>query len=116
VNASTIATDRNPQSADNWLVRGYVYQSLVGLATDANDWAMKAYDEALKLNPNDPYAITQKGIVYFVNKDYQNAKSNFEKALELKPDYKNAQDGIKAIETASKPPEPTPPESSTDKK
>jgi len=90
VNAAKIATDLNPLNAGNWLVRGYVYQSLVGLITDANTWAISSYDEAIKLDPNNPYSLTQKGIVYFQNKDYQNAKIALDQALNLKADYSNA--------------------------
>ncbi|MDD4990562.1 MAG: tetratricopeptide repeat protein [Candidatus Pacebacteria bacterium] len=90
VNASKIATDINPQSSGNWLTRGYVYQSLNGLVTDSQTWAINSYNEALKLDPNNPYSLTQLGVVYYQNKDFQNAKTNFDKALELKPDYSNA--------------------------
>lgn len=98
VNAAKIASDLNPNNTANWLIRGYVYQSLAGLITDGNTWAINSYNEALKLDPNNPYLLTQRGIAYYQVKDYQNAKSDFQKALELKPDYQNAQDGIKAIE------------------
>jgi len=90
VNAAKIATDNNPESSGNWLIRGYVYQSLTGLVTDSNTWAINSYNEAVKLDPNNPYALTQRGIVYYQDKDYQNAKANFDQALNLKPDYSNA--------------------------
>jgi len=90
VNAAKIATDISSQNSSNWLVRGYVYQSLTGLITDSQTWAINSYNEALKLDPNNPYSLTQIGIVYYQNKDYQNAKTNLDKALELKPDYSNA--------------------------
>ncbi len=90
VNAGKIATDINPKNSGNWLVRGYIYQSLSGLITDWQTWAITSYNEALKLDPNNPYSLTQLGIVYYQNKDYQNAKTNLDKALNLKPDYSNA--------------------------
>ncbi len=114
VNFAKTTTDINPQNASNWLVRGYVYQSLAGIITDGNTWAINSYNEALKLDPNNPYLLTQRGIAYYQGKDYQNAKADFQKALELKPDYQNAQDGIKAIEGASEPPKPEAPETSSD--
>ena len=89
VNAGKIATDINPKNSGNWMVRGYVYQSLNGLISDSQTWAINSYNEAIKLDPNNPYSLTQLGIVYYQNKDYQNAKTNLDKALELKPDYSN---------------------------
>ena len=101
VNAAKISTDINPKNAGNWLARGYIYQSLTGLVADSETWAISSYDQALKLDPNNPYSLTQLGIVYYQNKDYQNAKLNFDKALELKPDYQNAIDGKKALDGLS---------------
>lgn len=90
VNAAKIATDISPKSSNDWLIRGYVYQSLNGLAGDSSSWAINSYNEALKLDPNNPYSLTQLGLIYYQTKDYQNAKTNFDKALNLKPDYSNA--------------------------
>ncbi|MEK7080540.1 MAG: hypothetical protein AAB925_01770 [Patescibacteria group bacterium] len=101
VNAAKISTDINPKNAGNWLARGHIYQNLTGLIADSDTWAISSYDEALKLDPNNPYSLAQKGIVYFQKKDYQNAKINFDKALELKPDYQNAIDGKKALDELS---------------
>ncbi|MCX6719858.1 MAG: tetratricopeptide repeat protein, partial [Candidatus Staskawiczbacteria bacterium] len=90
VNAAKMATDLNPNSSDAWSNRGYVYQSLNGLISDSTTWAIKSYDQALSLNPNDPYIFYQEGIVYYVAKQNQNAKEKLEKAVALTPDYSNA--------------------------
>jgi len=90
VNAAKFATDLNPKSSNNWLIRGYIYQSLNGLLTDSQTWAINSYNDALKLDPNNPYSLSQLGTVYYQVKDYQNAKTNLVKAIELKPDYSNA--------------------------
>ncbi|OGZ94895.1 MAG: hypothetical protein A2528_02795 [Candidatus Staskawiczbacteria bacterium RIFOXYD2_FULL_37_9] len=89
VNAAKISTDLNKKNAGNWLARGYVYQNLSGLITDWQTWAISSYNEALKLDPNNPNSFTQLGVVYYQNKDFQAARTNLEKALELKPDFSN---------------------------
>ncbi len=87
INASKRATDLNPKDVNNWAVRGVVYENLIGAIATASDWAQKSYDEAIKLDPKNPYYLLQKGVIYYQGKDYQNAQKNLETALALKPDY-----------------------------
>lgn len=103
VNAAKFATDINPKAAINWSVRGYIYQNLFGILDDATTWALTSYDEALKLDPNNPYFYFQKGNVNYllaeksaqVNRGKKieylnNAKDLLEKAVSLNPNYSNA--------------------------
>ncbi len=103
INAGKIATDLNPKNASNWSLRGYVYQSLLGVIDDAGDWAIKSYDQALLLIPNDSYLFFQKGAVFFTeaarlgkdktsekNQFLEQAKDALEKAVNLSPNYSNA--------------------------
>jgi tetratricopeptide (TPR) repeat protein len=98
INSSRMATDLNPINVANWSVRGFTYQSLIGVAQGAEDWAIKSYDEALKLEPSNPYYLTQKGIIILrkgilsqneneKNDLFTKAEENFKKAIELKSDY-----------------------------
>ena len=87
INSAKMATDINPNDANNWSFRGNVYQNLIDLIDDADKWALKSYDSAIALSPGNPYLLLQKGSVYYQQKDYENAKVNFEKALSLKSDY-----------------------------
>ncbi|MDP3882664.1 MAG: tetratricopeptide repeat protein [Candidatus Staskawiczbacteria bacterium] len=100
INAAKMATDVNPKNVSDWSVRGYVYQNLIGVVPGAEDWAINMYEEAVNLEPVNPYYPTQKGIVYIaqasiVNKDdsakknldLNNAKTELDKAIELKSDY-----------------------------
>ncbi len=100
INAAKRATDVNPKNVSNWSIRGFVYQNLIGLVPASDDWALRSYDEALKLEPSNPYYYTQKGIVYLAkalivdkdditkkNQDLDNAKIHFDRALSLKSDY-----------------------------
>tara|TARA_Y100000310_G_scaffold9735_2_gene10478 strand:+ start:600 stop:2981 length:2382 start_codon:yes stop_codon:yes gene_type:complete len=101
VGAAKQATDLNPQSVANWSVRGFVYRNLIGLLGGAEDWALKSYEEALKLEPSNPYLFTEIGIVHTLKADLitspkgkdealQLALENFNKAISLKPDYASA--------------------------
>lgn len=99
VNAGKIATDINSKSAINWSNRGYIYQSLFGLISDSGTWAENSYNEAIKLDPNDPYLFAQQGNISFIsaqnatadqkNKLLVSAKNNLEKSTSLNPTYSN---------------------------
>jgi tetratricopeptide (TPR) repeat protein len=107
VNAGKIATDINPNDPNNWAVRGYVYQNLFGIFTDAPNLAISSYDSAIKLDPNNPYLYFQEGNVYLVQAlgsaslnqnitaDQKNqflikAQTQLEKAVNLNPVYSDA--------------------------
>jgi tetratricopeptide (TPR) repeat protein/O-antigen ligase len=98
VNLSKTAIDLNPVNVANWSVRAFSYQSLTGIVSGADDWAIKCYDQALKLEPSNPFYFTQKGILVLGKgilsqneKEKENffvqAEDLFKKAIELKSDY-----------------------------
>ncbi len=110
INASKMATDVNPKNVENWNARGIIYQNLIGTIGGAEDWAISSYDGAINLDPNNPYYFTQKGIVYMTkaatvdssdsakkNEDFEKAKEQFDKAIELKSDYAPARFQIAMI-------------------
>lgn len=103
INAAKIATDVGPNNVSNWSIRGYIYQSLIGIISGAEDWAIISYDSAIKLEPFNPYYPTQKGIVHMKkasllaedkasekNQLLEQAREQFEKAVQLKSDYSPA--------------------------
>jgi tetratricopeptide (TPR) repeat protein len=116
VNSSVVAakntTNLNPNNVANWSVLGFVYQNLVGMIAGTDAMSIEAYDEAIKLEPFNPYFLTQQGIVYLNNysvltnsqKQNQNsqgggqlaaeqekilgdAKQKFDEAINIKSDY-----------------------------
>jgi len=107
VNSAEAATSTNPNNVSNWSVRGFVYQSLIGVAEGATDWAITCYDRAEELEPINPYFPTQAGISFLrkaavssqeeKNELMQKAKEKFEKALELKPDYNPAKTQLQKL-------------------
>jgi hypothetical protein len=54
VNAAKIATDINPQSATDWVARGYIYKSFSGLINNSDKWSTDCYKKAIELDPNNP--------------------------------------------------------------
>jgi len=91
IDASRLAADSaNANNVSNWSVRGYVYQQLIGIVSDADTWALKSYETAVKLEPENPYLLTQLGQLQIVKKDLNRAKESFSKAIALNPNYSNA--------------------------
>lgn len=103
INAAKIATDVGSNNVANWSVRGFIYQNLTGIVPGAEDWAITSYENAIKLEPVNPYFPTQQGVVYMKrasllaenkadekNQLLEQAKAQFEKAIQLKSDYSPA--------------------------
>ena len=80
----------NPASVANWETRALVYRTLVGVATDADQWAINAYNTAIQLDPANPRLRLDLGGLYYAKADYLSAASFFRQAASLKPDYANA--------------------------
>lgn len=129
INAARIATEVSPNNVSNWSIRGFVYQNLIGIVPEAEDWAITSYDGAIKLEPVNPYYPTQEGMVYMrkalllaedkayeKNRILAKAQEKFTKAVQLKSDYSPARfqiamvyqaqgrtaEGLKALEEAKK--------------
>jgi O-antigen ligase/TolA-binding protein len=63
INSAVRATTLSPKNVANWLVRGEIYRQVIGFINGAPDWAESSFDEALKLEPMNPYTYTQWGRV-----------------------------------------------------
>ena len=61
INSVTRATNLSPQDVSNWIVRGDIYQRVVGLIGGAENWAEASYKEALRLEPLNPFVYTEIG-------------------------------------------------------
>jgi len=100
VNSAKAAVDASPKNVGNWSSRAFIYQKLIGIISGVENWAIKSYDSALQLEPLNPYFPTQEGLVYIQQaarlpkekkdekvKILEKAKTQFEKAIDLKSDY-----------------------------
>jgi tetratricopeptide (TPR) repeat protein len=102
VAAAKSSSDVAPDNVANWAIRGYVYSNIMGLISGADQWAINAYNQAIKFEPSNPFLYTALGQVYAsqadnltqdkdkaaeMQKALDNARTSFAKAQELKSDY-----------------------------
>ena len=71
-------------------VQSYIDQGIQHSQAGRYDQALQAFDQALKLKPNDPALITYKGIVYYARGKNDLAMKEFEAALKLNPNFGRA--------------------------
>ncbi len=71
-------------------VQSYIDQGIKNSQSGLYDQAMQAFDQALKLKPNDPSLITYKGIVYYAKGNNAKAMQLFEEAIKLNPNFARA--------------------------
>lgn len=83
-------TQLAPTSYVSWVNLATIYQSLEGVATDADTWMLASYQKALTLNPYSPTLRVDVGGAYLNKKDYDSAIAQFLTAIALKPNYANA--------------------------
>lgn len=85
-----IATSISPNRVGVWEVLGVIYRDIRGLAAGATEWGIKSFEKAIALEPTNPALYTELGKL-LVSETPERAKAEFEKAIELKPDYLDAQ-------------------------
>jgi tetratricopeptide (TPR) repeat protein len=71
-------------------VQSYIDQGIKDSQAGHYDQALKAFDQALKLKPNDPALITYKGIIYYAKGNNAQALKEFEAALKINPNFARA--------------------------
>jgi len=74
----------------NWETRAQVYQGLIGVATNAEQWTVDSYAKAISLDPGNPNLRVLLGGVYFSMGNYDLAANTFAQAVNLKPNVANA--------------------------
>jgi len=101
INSANQASILSPHDAANWIIRGFVYRNMIGIVGGAEEWAMRAYQSALELEPLSPHIYNEIGLTYLARADmlerqevqegreenFRLARENFDKAISLKPDY-----------------------------
>ena len=112
VNMAKRATEINPRNVANWTVLGSIYEALLGVSEDADQWALSSYERSIELEPSNPVTYTQAGKILLyqadrikndiasvedeakkkelegrVNDLLNKATENFNKSIELKGDY-----------------------------
>jgi tetratricopeptide (TPR) repeat protein len=93
------AVEVSPNNMLLWENYSYIYKSIDSLGMDgANKWAIKGYEKAIELAPNDPTLRTELSKLYLTQyekdkndedkkADLEKAKAELIKSQELKSDY-----------------------------
>lgn len=81
------ATETAPNRVAAWETLGMIYRDTQGLVAGTNEWAVKAFEQAVKLEPVNPFLHTELGKLYLTAGDTEKAKAEFSKAKILKSDY-----------------------------
>ena len=71
-------------------VQSFIDQGMQASQAGRYDQALQAFDQALKLKPNDPALITYKGTVYYAKGNNAQALQMCEQALKLNPNFGRA--------------------------
>ncbi len=64
INSATRATTLSPQNVANWIVRGDIYKRVIGFIGGAEKWAEESYEQALTLEPLNPFVYTELGKIH----------------------------------------------------
>ncbi|MFZ5559438.1 MAG: tetratricopeptide repeat protein [Patescibacteria group bacterium] len=106
INSAVRATILSPKDVANWLIRGQVYGQVISFISGAADWAETSYEEAIKLEPLNPFIYTEWGRVLVnratllagqgkrdratqetINNYLGQALEKFNRAIEIKSNY-----------------------------
>jgi tetratricopeptide (TPR) repeat protein len=112
IDLARVATEISPNNVATWENRGLLYREVNNLISGAADWGIKSFENAISLEPANPALHTERGKLLLAT-DKEEAKKEFDKAIELKSDYSDAviqqallleeggnpEDAIKKLET-----------------
>ncbi len=106
INIAKRATDLAPLNVDNWVQRASIYRAVMAYIPGADQWAIDSYQEATRLEPNNPLYAFELGRSYFLAADFlttsaskdkekqakreeylAKAEELFKKSVQLKSDY-----------------------------
>jgi len=90
VNEAKSAVALEPRNVNGWENLAQVYRQLIGLAQNADQWAISAYQQAIALDSLNPRLRVDYGGLLFGFDQYEEAAKQFELAVNLKNDYANA--------------------------
>jgi putative inorganic carbon (hco3(-)) transporter len=94
----------SPANVAFWKTRTKIYYALSAFDPTLNDAAVTALDRARALSPNDPKIFYNLAILQGRSTDYQSAVTMLHKAIELKPNYRDAYYALYVFYTEMKQP------------
>jgi tetratricopeptide (TPR) repeat protein len=72
------------------LSNAHVNLGIIFITKKSFNEAENSFNLALKIDPNNIYALNQLGYIYRINGDFPKAKASYEKAIDINSDYANA--------------------------
>jgi len=87
---SKLAAILSPNNVMVWSTMAMIYQQLIGVAKDADVWAIASYQKAIQLDPTNPVLRMDIGNLYTQLQRFDEGESALNAALKLKPNYANA--------------------------
>ncbi len=90
INAGRRSTQLSPLTTANWQNLSSVYRSLIGFGQNAEQFAILTQQQAVALDPNNPQGYINLGGIYYQLRLWDQAQSQFQLSVNLKPDFANA--------------------------
>jgi len=90
IDAARAAVTVAPQTYLNWQNLSSIYRRLIGFGQNAENFAIATAQQSINLDPNNPQEYIFLGGIYYQLGRWDNAQSQFQIAIALKPDYANA--------------------------
>ena len=101
--------DQARQTLDDYLARGgkpdeeiYRLRGLTRAESRDLSGALSDYQRALDLKPDDPLTLTARGWIHVVRESYHLARLDFERAIELDPNYSDPHCGLAYVQMAKR--------------
>ena len=89
IREAKLATQLNPQKANNWQNLASLYRNLINFAEGSDQFAIASYIRAIQLDPANPILRVELGGLFFGLNQYDDAVNRFLESIQLKPDYAN---------------------------
>jgi len=84
------AAGLSPNRVSSQETLGVIYRDIRGVAQGALGWGIKSFEKAAELEPKNPVLLTELGKLKLSENKIEEAKSLFVRALELMPEYIDA--------------------------
>jgi tetratricopeptide (TPR) repeat protein len=84
INIGKRSTDLSPLNIDNWVQRASIYRAVMGYIAGAEQWAFDAYQEATRLEPQNPFYYLELGRTYVLAADILSPTAQKDKEKEAK--------------------------------
>lgn len=90
ITAARQAVTIAPQTYLNWQNLSSVYRGLIGFGQNAESFAIATAQQSINLDSSNPQEYITLGGIYYQLGQWDNAQTQFQIAINLKPDYANS--------------------------